>query len=88
MKVRSPQTSSENDRRLVAAWAADCAERVLGLFEAEVPGDDGPRAAIARARAFASPSGRGFSRRVSSAPSSALQANLADPEPQEELPCS
>lgn len=49
----SPQTLSESDRRLVAAWAADCAERVLGLFEAESPNDDGPRAAIARARAFA-----------------------------------
>ena len=53
MATRSPQTLSEADRRLVAAWAADCAERVLGLFEAEAPGDDGPRAAIARARAFA-----------------------------------
>ena len=51
--VRSPQTLSEADRRLVAAWAADCAERVLGLFEAEAPKDDRPRAAIARARAFA-----------------------------------
>ena len=51
--MSSPQTLSEADRRLVAAWAADCAERVLGLFEAEVPGDDRPRAAIARARAFA-----------------------------------
>lgn len=51
--VRSPQTLSEADRRLVAAWAADCAERVLGLFEAEAPGDDRPRAAIARTRAFA-----------------------------------
>ena len=51
--VRSPQTLSEADRRLVAGWAADCAERVLGLFEAEVPKDDRPRAAIARTRAFA-----------------------------------
>jgi hypothetical protein len=51
--VRSAQTLSEADRRTVAAWAADCAERTLGLFEAEVPGDDGPRRAIARARAFA-----------------------------------
>jgi hypothetical protein len=51
--VSSPQTLSEADRRLAAAWAADCAERVLGLFEAEVPGDDRPRAAIARARSFA-----------------------------------
>jgi hypothetical protein len=45
---------SEADRRIVAAWAADCAERVLGLFEAEAPGDSRPRDAIARLRAFAS----------------------------------
>jgi hypothetical protein len=51
--VGSPQTLSEADRRLVAAWAADCAERVLGLFEAEAPKDDRPRALIARTRAFA-----------------------------------
>jgi immunity protein 5 of polymorphic toxin system len=51
--MRSPQTLSETDRRLVAAWAADCAERVLGLFEAEAPDDDRPRALIARTRAFA-----------------------------------
>ncbi|MFW0796949.1 putative immunity protein [Gordonia sp. CPCC 205515] len=50
--ARSPQSLSEDDRRLVAGWAADCAERVLGLFEAEAPHDDRPRAAIARARAF------------------------------------
>ncbi|HLI01279.1 MAG TPA: hypothetical protein VKV06_10885 [Acidimicrobiales bacterium] len=51
--MRSPQTLSEADRRLLAGWAADCAERVLGLFETEAPGDDRPRTAIARARAFA-----------------------------------
>ena len=49
----SPQTLSEADRRIVAVWAADCAERVLGLFEAEAPGDSRPRDAIARTRAFA-----------------------------------
>lgn len=49
----SPQALSESDRRLVAAWAADCAERVLPLFEQEAPGDDRPRDGIARARAFA-----------------------------------
>jgi hypothetical protein len=48
----SPQTLSEADRRLVAAWAADCAEHVLGLFESEAPTDDRPRDAIARTRAF------------------------------------
>jgi hypothetical protein len=51
--VSSPQTLSEADRRIVAAWAADCAERVLGLFEAQAPGDSRPREAIARTRAFA-----------------------------------
>ncbi len=49
----SPQTLSERDRRIVAAWAADCAERVLWLFEAEAPRDRRPRDAIARTRAFA-----------------------------------
>jgi hypothetical protein len=51
--VASPQTLSEADRRLVAAWAADCVERVLALFEAEAPGDLRPREGIARVRAFA-----------------------------------
>jgi hypothetical protein len=51
--VASAQTLSEADRRLVALWAADCAERVLGLFEAEAPGDRHPWDAIARTRAFA-----------------------------------
>ena len=51
--TRSRQTLSEHERRVVAAWAADCAERVLPLFEAEAPGDDRPRALIARTRAFA-----------------------------------
>lgn len=51
--MSSPQSLSESDRRVVAAWAADCAERVLAVFEAESPDDPRPRAAIARARAFA-----------------------------------
>jgi hypothetical protein len=50
--MSSPQTLSEAQRRIVAVWAADCAERVLGLFEAQAPSDTGPRNAIARARAF------------------------------------
>jgi hypothetical protein len=51
--VGSPQTLTEADRRIVAGWAADCAQRVLGLFEAVAPGDSRPRDAIARTRAFA-----------------------------------
>ena len=53
MRERSPQTLSEPERRLVAAWAADCVDRVLGLFETESPGDSRPRALIARTRAYA-----------------------------------
>jgi hypothetical protein len=51
--VASPQTLSDEDRRLVAAWAADCAEHVLPIFEAAAPDDDRVSALIARARAFA-----------------------------------
>ena len=51
--MRSPQTLGETDRRTVSAWAADCAERVLELFEADAPADTRPREAVARARAFA-----------------------------------
>ena len=46
-------TLSEADRRVLAVWAADCAERVLPLFEAEAPGDPRPREAIDGLRAFA-----------------------------------
>ncbi|MDR1428263.1 MAG: hypothetical protein LBJ08_11005 [Bifidobacteriaceae bacterium] len=48
----SSQTLALADRRVVALWAADCAERVLPLFEAEAPEDGRVRDAIVRARAF------------------------------------
>jgi hypothetical protein len=38
--------------RLLASWAADCAEHVLDLFEAGHPEDDRPRRAIETARAW------------------------------------
>lgn len=50
--MRSPQTLSEADRWTVAAWAADCAEHVLEIFEDTAPSDGRPRDLIARARAF------------------------------------
>jgi hypothetical protein len=49
----SPQSLSEAERRVVAMWAADCAEHVLALFHAVAPDDDRPDALIARTRAFA-----------------------------------
>jgi hypothetical protein len=51
--MTTAQGMTEAERRIVAVWAADCAERVLPLFDAEAPGDDRARDAIARARAFA-----------------------------------
>jgi len=38
--------------RLIASWAADCAEHVLPLFTARYPEDDRPRRAIETARAW------------------------------------
>jgi hypothetical protein len=46
-------TLSEDDRRVLAVWAADCAERTLPLFEAHAPGDTRPGEAIDGLRAFA-----------------------------------
>ena len=44
------ETWTERTARL---YAADCAERVLPIFERECPNDDRPRKAIEAARAFA-----------------------------------
>ena len=44
---------SDEDRRLLAFWAAGCAARVVPLFEATAPGDARPRAAVEGVRAFA-----------------------------------
>lgn len=38
--------------RLLASWAADCAEHVLPLFTAQYPDDDRPRQAIETARTW------------------------------------
>jgi hypothetical protein len=44
---------ANKDRKALAAWAADCAEHVLPLFEQRHPQDDRPRKAIEAARAYA-----------------------------------
>ena len=51
--VRRGGTLQDSDHRLLAEWAADCAEHVLHLFEAVQPADTRPRAAIEQARAWA-----------------------------------
>lgn len=51
--VRRGGSLTDDDHRLLALWAAGCAERVLPLFERAVPGDDRPRRAVEAARAWA-----------------------------------
>lgn len=47
------ELARRSDGRALAFWAADCAERVLPLFEQARPDDDRPRRAIAAAREWA-----------------------------------
>ncbi|WXG42580.1 MAG: putative immunity protein [Promethearchaeati archaeon SRVP18_Atabeyarchaeia-1] len=42
----------KQDQRLMATWAADCAERVLPFFEKAYPKDDRPRRAIEACRTW------------------------------------
>ena len=51
--VRRGGTLLDDDHRLLALWAADCAEHVLPHFEQARPNDDRPRRAIDLARAWA-----------------------------------
>jgi hypothetical protein len=46
-------TLTQEDLRFVGLWTADCAERVLPLFEAKAPSDTRPREAIEGIREFA-----------------------------------
>ena len=50
--VRRGGTLTDEDHRLLATWAADCAEHVLALFERERPDDLRPRQAIEHIRAW------------------------------------
>lgn len=51
--VRRGGTLQDADHRLLAVWAADCAQHVLHFFEELQPSDDRPRQAIEMARAWA-----------------------------------
>ena len=50
--IRRGGSLTDSEHRLLALWAASCAEHVLALFEAERPDDSRPRQAIAAARAW------------------------------------
>ena len=51
--VRRGGTLEDDDHRLLATWAADCAEHVLHHFEGARPNDDRPRRAIELGRGWA-----------------------------------
>ncbi|MCL9794699.1 putative immunity protein, partial [Frankia sp. AgKG'84/4] len=50
--VRRGGVLTDDDHRLLARWAAGCAEHVLDLFESAQPSDSRPRDAIERIRAW------------------------------------
>ena len=50
--IRRGGTLTDPDHRLLALWAASCAEHVLDLFESVRPQDPQPRQAIEHARAW------------------------------------
>ena len=51
--VRRGGSLQDDDHRLLAVWAADCAQHVLHHFEQARPEDDRPRRAIDMGRAWA-----------------------------------
>ena len=51
--IRRGGTLTDSDHRLLALWAAACAEHVLHLFESVRPSDPRPRQAIEQLRAWA-----------------------------------
>ena len=51
--VRRGGSLQDDDHRLLAIWAADCAQHVLHHFEQARPNDDRPRRAIDLGRAWA-----------------------------------
>ncbi|MDQ0736213.1 hypothetical protein QFZ50_002676 [Arthrobacter agilis] len=52
MTIRRGGSLTDADHRLLALWAADCAEHVLPLFEGAEPTDLRPRHAVEAARAW------------------------------------
>jgi hypothetical protein len=52
MPAKQARHFNEQEHRLLAIWAADCAEHVLTFFEGMYPEDDRPRKAIEAVRAW------------------------------------
>lgn len=52
ISIRRSGSPSDSDHRLLALWAASCAEHVRHLFESAQPEDAQPREALEAARAW------------------------------------
>jgi hypothetical protein len=86
-KVRDPRfitirrggTLTDEDHRLLALWAATCAEHVLHLFENAQPSDTRPRLAIDRVRSWARGESRFLEVSAAVGPANASARDLRGP---------
>jgi hypothetical protein len=77
--IRRGGTLTDDDHRLLAAWAALCAEHVIALFEEIRPDDHRPRAAIEAGRAWIDGAMRMMDARDLAFASNAAARELPDP---------
>ena len=77
--VRRGGTLSDEHHRLLAEWAALCAEHVLHLFDEEQPGDTRPRDAIDAGRAWVNGEVRMGDARQAAFAANAAARGLPDP---------
>ena len=77
--IRRGGSLTDDDHRLLAAWAALCAEHVLPLFENAVANDPRPHAAIAAGRAWITGAVRMSDARKAAFASNAAARELPDP---------
>lgn len=74
--IRRGGSLTDADHQLLARWAAECAEHVLPVFDAERPDDPRPRRAIAAARSWAAGEMSMWDARVTAAHSNAAARDL------------
>jgi thymidine phosphorylase len=74
--IRRGGTLTDSDHRLLALWAATCAEHVLHHFESARPSDQRPREAIEQARAWARGELKMMEARAAASPANAAARDL------------
>jgi len=74
--IRRGGTLTDADHRLLALWAATCAEHVLHHFEAARPSDPRPRRAIEQARAWVRGELKMMQARAAAGPANAAARDL------------